>query len=231
MSRVRHRKTINPFRFQRDVQRPDWPSMLRPNQPIEVDLGFGRGEFILEMAEQRPDVFFVGLELRDYLIDTLIVVPPEARLVVDAGTRMQFGPDAGLIARARALVERVIPVAQAQIERSPFGPELGARLEADEETPQALIGSPIAEKMRLAPGDRIELSRRPRAAPPQASRPRRTCRGRARPRQLRRVGKPRNNQQAHKRLPPRNPGNHRRPPRRNPQHPKQRLVNKQWCWI
>jgi tRNA (guanine-N7-)-methyltransferase len=43
--------------------------MLRPNQPIEVDLGFGRGEFILEMAEQRPDVFFVGLELRDYLIE------------------------------------------------------------------------------------------------------------------------------------------------------------------
>jgi tRNA (guanine-N7-)-methyltransferase len=69
MSRIRHRKTINPFRFQRDIQRPDWASMLEPGQPIEVDLGFGRGEFILEMAERRPDVFFVGLELRDYLIE------------------------------------------------------------------------------------------------------------------------------------------------------------------
>ena len=39
--------------------------------------------------------------------------------------------DAGLIARARALVERVTPEAQAQIERSPFGPELGARREAE----------------------------------------------------------------------------------------------------
>ena len=69
MSRIRHRKTINPFRFQREIQPPDWTSMLKPDQPIEVDLGFGRGEFILTMAERRPDVFFVGLELRDYLIE------------------------------------------------------------------------------------------------------------------------------------------------------------------
>ena len=69
MSRIRHRKTINPFRFQRDVQRPDWASMVVPGQPIELDLGFGRGEFMLEMARLRPDVFFVGLELRDYLVE------------------------------------------------------------------------------------------------------------------------------------------------------------------
>jgi tRNA (guanine-N7-)-methyltransferase len=43
--------------------------MLEPDQPIEVDLGFGRGEFILEMAQRRSDTFFVGLELRDYLIE------------------------------------------------------------------------------------------------------------------------------------------------------------------
>ncbi|MGD8485492.1 MAG: LuxR C-terminal-related transcriptional regulator [Chloroflexota bacterium] len=38
--------------------------------------------------------------------------------------------DAGLIARARALAELVIPEAQAEIDRSPFGPKLGARIEA-----------------------------------------------------------------------------------------------------
>ena len=69
MSRIRHRKTINPYRFRRDIQRPDWASLLEPDQAIEVDLGFGRGEFILEMAQRRPEVFFVGLELRDYLIE------------------------------------------------------------------------------------------------------------------------------------------------------------------
>ena len=41
----------------------------------------------------------------------------------------------------------------------------GARLEAGSETPQVLIGSPIAEKLELSPGDRVELSRRARAAP------------------------------------------------------------------
>jgi tRNA (guanine-N7-)-methyltransferase len=35
---------------------------------VEVDLGFGRGEFILEMARRRPEVEFIGLELRRYLL-------------------------------------------------------------------------------------------------------------------------------------------------------------------
>lgn len=69
MARIRHRKSINPFRFRREVQRPDWASILEPDKPIEVDLGFGRGEFILEMARRRPEVQFVGLEIRDYLVD------------------------------------------------------------------------------------------------------------------------------------------------------------------
>ena len=71
MARIRHRKSINPFRFRRQVQRPDWSSILDPEAPIEVDLGFGRGEFILEMARLRPGVQFVGLEIRDYLIDKI----------------------------------------------------------------------------------------------------------------------------------------------------------------
>jgi tRNA (guanine-N7-)-methyltransferase len=77
MARVRHRKSINPFRFQRDVERPDWSSIFDPDKPIEVDLGFGRGEFIIEMARRRPGVQFVGLEIRDYLID-------KARALIDA---------------------------------------------------------------------------------------------------------------------------------------------------
>ena len=36
---------------------------------MEVDLGFGRGEFLIEMARRRPGVQFVGLEIRDYLVD------------------------------------------------------------------------------------------------------------------------------------------------------------------
>ena len=75
MARIRHRKSINPFRVRLDVQRPDWASILGmdcgADAPVEVDLGFGRGEFLLEMAHRRPSVQFVGLEIRGYLLDKL----------------------------------------------------------------------------------------------------------------------------------------------------------------
>ena len=103
MSRIRHRKTINPFRFQRDVQRPDWAAMMEPDQSVEVDLGFGRGEFMLEMAERRPDVFFVGLELRDYLIEKVQEQIAERSLtnvhVMAANVKVQ-------VTHMRAAVER-----------------------------------------------------------------------------------------------------------------------------
>ena len=68
MARIRHRKSINPFRLQLQVERPDWLAGLG-DRPIELDCGFGRGEFILEMARRRPEVAFIGLELRRYLIE------------------------------------------------------------------------------------------------------------------------------------------------------------------
>jgi tRNA (guanine-N7-)-methyltransferase len=66
---VRHRKSINPFRLQFQIEQPDWASILDPCKPIEVDCGFGRGEFVLEMARRHPDVEYIGLELRTYLIE------------------------------------------------------------------------------------------------------------------------------------------------------------------
>jgi len=71
MSRVRHRKSINPFKFRKPVNRPDWASILEPGRPIEVDLGFGRGEFILKMARRHPDVEYIGIEIREYLLEKL----------------------------------------------------------------------------------------------------------------------------------------------------------------
>jgi tRNA (guanine-N7-)-methyltransferase len=71
MARQRHRKSINPFRMQLEIARPDWGSILAPHKPIAVDLGFGRGEFILEMAREHPDIEFIGLEIREYLIEKM----------------------------------------------------------------------------------------------------------------------------------------------------------------
>lgn len=78
MARKRHRKSTNPFKFQREVERPDWLVVLPSSRPIEVDLGFGRGEFILEMARRHPDRQFVGIDIRDYLVEKV-----QAQLAVD----------------------------------------------------------------------------------------------------------------------------------------------------
>ena len=69
MARIRHRKSINPYRVQIEVERPDWASLIRPGRPVELDCGFGRAEFILKRAQERPDIELVGLELRRYLIE------------------------------------------------------------------------------------------------------------------------------------------------------------------
>lgn len=69
MARKRHRKSINPFRIQIQPPRPDWASLLRPGHPVHVDLGFGRGEFIMEMARRQPDVEFIGLDIRPHLVE------------------------------------------------------------------------------------------------------------------------------------------------------------------
>ncbi|MBN1935748.1 MAG: tRNA (guanosine(46)-N7)-methyltransferase TrmB [Anaerolineae bacterium] len=77
MARIRHRKSINPFRIRIDVARPDWNAITGGtdaegiDRPFEVDLGFGRGEFLIERARQAPHAQLVGLEIRQYLIDKM----------------------------------------------------------------------------------------------------------------------------------------------------------------
>lgn len=106
MARIRHRKSINPFRFRREVRRPDWASIFDPGKPIEVDLGFGRGEFILEMARRRPEVQFVGLEIRDYLVDKVrqqLKEEPHPNVYVMAANVKEHLPvlfDPGMLSRA-----------------------------------------------------------------------------------------------------------------------------------
>lgn len=72
MARIRHRKSINPFRVRLDVTRPDWMTITGGQpRPFEVDMGFGRGEFLIERAKQVPHAQLVGLEIRPYLIEKM----------------------------------------------------------------------------------------------------------------------------------------------------------------
>ena len=42
-----------------------WNSLFGNNNPINLELGMGRGEFIIIMAKQNPKINFIGLELNE----------------------------------------------------------------------------------------------------------------------------------------------------------------------
>ena len=46
----------------------NWQSRFRSNQPLFVEIGTGKGQFIIEMARQHPDRNFIGIEIQTSVI-------------------------------------------------------------------------------------------------------------------------------------------------------------------
>lgn len=42
-----------------------WKDLFGNNNPIRLELGMGRGDFIIEMAKSYPNINFIGLEIND----------------------------------------------------------------------------------------------------------------------------------------------------------------------
>ena len=42
--------------------RPDWPAVFGNDHPLKLEIGFGNGRFLIEMALQRQDGNFIGLD-------------------------------------------------------------------------------------------------------------------------------------------------------------------------
>ncbi len=42
------------------------------NNPVHIEIGSGRGEFLLKKAEQNPQINFVGIDLKDKRIKTIL---------------------------------------------------------------------------------------------------------------------------------------------------------------
>jgi tRNA (guanine-N7-)-methyltransferase len=69
---VRVRQHVNPLshKYQVATQAPQWGEIFHnPNLPLHVDIGSARGQFLLEMAQAQPDWNFVGVEIREPLVD------------------------------------------------------------------------------------------------------------------------------------------------------------------
>ncbi len=73
MPRVRVRQHVNPLskKYLTPVTPPPWEKVYhQPLQPLHLDIGSARGEFLLDMATQNPDWNFLGLEIREPLVET-----------------------------------------------------------------------------------------------------------------------------------------------------------------
>ena len=65
------------------------------NNPIEIEIGMGKGDFIIGMAKQNPNVNYIGIEMYDSVIvravqkleeekiDNLKLIRMDARLIED----------------------------------------------------------------------------------------------------------------------------------------------------
>ena len=72
MPRVRVRQHVNPLskKYLTSVTPPQWERVYhQPMQPLHLDIGSARGEFLLEMATVQPDWNFLGLEIREPLVE------------------------------------------------------------------------------------------------------------------------------------------------------------------
>lgn len=69
---IRIRQHVNPLarRFQQPISIPNWQEIYdNCDRPIHLDIGCARGRFLLEMAQQNPDVNYLGIEIRQPLVD------------------------------------------------------------------------------------------------------------------------------------------------------------------
>ncbi|UCD10954.1 MAG: tRNA (guanosine(46)-N7)-methyltransferase TrmB [Nitrospinaceae bacterium] len=51
----------SPF-FLAPEERPDWPALFDNDHPLMLEIGFGNGKFLIEMAAREPGCNFIGLD-------------------------------------------------------------------------------------------------------------------------------------------------------------------------
>lgn len=72
MTRVRVRQHVNPLchKYLNPLITPDWHCVYsNPDRPLHLDIGCARGRFLLEMAQIQPQINFLGVEIREPLVE------------------------------------------------------------------------------------------------------------------------------------------------------------------
>lgn len=75
-SDAKERLENNPFVFIEPVEnKNDWKNVFLNENPIHLEIGTGKGQFIFNLAKQNPEINFIGLETQptvlSYLLDKI----------------------------------------------------------------------------------------------------------------------------------------------------------------
>ncbi|MEH2192449.1 MAG: tRNA (guanosine(46)-N7)-methyltransferase TrmB [Nostoc sp.] len=71
MAAVRVRQHVNPLgkKYQTPASPIDWEEIYaKPNQPLHLDIGCAKGQFLVNMARTEPNWNYLGLEIREPLV-------------------------------------------------------------------------------------------------------------------------------------------------------------------
>jgi tRNA (guanine-N7-)-methyltransferase len=71
LAAVRVRQHVNPLgkKYQTPASPQDWEKIYaKPNQPLHLDIGCAKGQFLLNMAKIEPNWNYLGLEIREPLV-------------------------------------------------------------------------------------------------------------------------------------------------------------------
>ena len=68
----RRRQHGNPFNIRGPIDTPDWTAVFGREAPFALDIGFGGGDFLLELARRHPEWNVLGLEIRRHLVDEVL---------------------------------------------------------------------------------------------------------------------------------------------------------------
>jgi tRNA (guanine-N7-)-methyltransferase len=79
-----------------NVELPDWASIFGREGPLDVDIGFGKGEFLLALSERQPHVNYVGIE---YSRKRLLKLRDKIIRQDRPNVRLAFGEASSLVGR------------------------------------------------------------------------------------------------------------------------------------
>ena len=67
--KTRHRIHANPFNVPAPEERPDWKAIFERPAPIALEIGYGQGAFLQNLAIKHPEWNVVGIEIRPHFVE------------------------------------------------------------------------------------------------------------------------------------------------------------------